>query len=117
MPIVYDPQNLFAKMLRGEIPYQLVHEDDYILSFHDIQPKAPVHILAIPKGAYVDAFDFHHRASADEIMGFYKGINDIIRLLKLENNGFRLISNAGIDGCQEIMHYHIHILGGKLTNL
>jgi histidine triad (HIT) family protein len=108
----YNPQNIFAKILRGEIPCQPVFENDHVLAFADIHPKAPVHILVVPKGAYVDAHDFYARGSDEEIVAFQRAVADIIRTKNLHEAGFRLIANAGVNGGQEVPHYHVHILGG-----
>ncbi len=108
----YDKNNIFAKILRGEIPCNKVYEDEYALAFHDIAPKAPVHVLVIPKGAYVDLCDFARQASADEIAGFYKAATKIAADLGIEDAGFRTIANTGAGGGQEVPHFHIHLLGG-----
>ena len=109
----YDPNNIFAKILRGEIPCKKVYEDEYALAFHDINPKAPVHVLVIPKGPYVSHDDFTQSASDAEIAGFAKVISVVVQTTKLTNSGYRLISNAGIDSHQEVPHYHMHVLGGR----
>jgi len=110
----YDQNNIFARILRGEISSKTILEDEFFLAFYDVNPKAPIHVLVIPKGAYVNAFDFHEKAGAEEVIGFYKGINKVVGHLKLEA-GFRLVSNTGKDGGQEVPHYHVHILaGGKI---
>lgn len=110
--LAYDAHNVFAKIIRKEIPCKAILETDHTLSFHDITPKAPVHALVIPKGAYQNAFDFHQQALADEILDFYKTVNDTIQALHLTEMGFRLVSNTGVHGRQEVLHYHMHILGG-----
>jgi len=109
----YDPNNIFAKILRGEIPCTKILEDEFSLAFHDAYPKAPVHALVIPKGAYINAQDFHQNASPEEIVGFYRGASKAVDLLGLDKDGYRIISNSGINGGQEVPHYHIHLLGGK----
>lgn len=109
----YDPGNIFAKILRGEIPCKKVSEDEFYLAFYDIQPLAPIHVLVIPKSAYKDVYDFNQKAKPEEIIGFYKGINQVTQLLNLNQDGFRLISNSGTYGGQEVPHYHIHLLGGE----
>jgi histidine triad (HIT) family protein len=109
---MYDPQNIFARILRGEIPCNKIYEDDFVLSFHDIAPKAPVHILVIPKGAYIDIADFGARASTSEIEGFFRAVSKIAIENNLPQNGFRSIANAGLHGGQEVPHFHIHLLGG-----
>ena len=109
----YDPGNIFAKILRGEIPCKKVSEDEFYLAFYDIRPLAPIHVLVIPKSAYKDVYDFNQKAAPEEIIGFYKGINQVTQLLNLNQDGFRLISNSGTYGGQEVPHYHIHLLGGE----
>lgn len=111
--MAYDPQNIFAKILRGEIPCDKVFEDDHALAFKDIAPQAPVHVLVIPKGAYVSIDDFTASASDAEISGFYRAVGKVARDLGLAEPGYRTINNTGSDGCQEVPHFHVHILGGK----
>lgn len=112
--MAYDPHNIFARLLRGEIPCQKVAEDDFFLAFHDLYPQADIHVLVIPKVPYTDAQDFHANASDAEILGFYKGINRVCAQLPLET-GFRLIANKGPTAHQEIFHYHVHLLGGRIA--
>lgn len=109
----YDPDNIFAKILRGEIPCRKVFENDWALAFHDIAPKAPVHVLVIPKGPYISFADFTQRASDKEIVGFNKAVGDVARMFELDAPGYRLIGNVGPDSGQEVPHFHIHILGGR----
>lgn len=111
----YDPQNIFAKILRQEIPCKQVYQDEMILAFHDINPKAPVHILVIPKGDYIDFHDFHEKASNELIGHFYRKVTEIAVNNGLEdkNKGYRIIANTGPHSGQEVPHYHIHILGGS----
>ncbi|NHN89290.1 histidine triad nucleotide-binding protein [Acetobacter conturbans] len=109
----YDPENIFAKILRGEIPCKKVFENDYVLAFHDIAPKAPVHVLVIPKGPYVSFADFTQRASDKEIVGFNKAVGDVARMFRLDEPGYRMIGNVGQDSGQEVPHFHVHILGGR----
>ena len=109
----YDSSNIFARILRGEIPCKKIVENPYFLAFHDIAPRAPVHALVIPKGPFIDAHDFNQKASNDEIVGFYKGVSEVIDMLGVYDTGFRQISNCGINGGQEVQHYHVHILGGR----
>ena len=109
----YDNQNIFAKILRGEIPNQTVYEDDYALAFHDINPQAPVHVLVIPKGAFVSWDDFSAHGSDAEIVGFVRAIGKVARELGLVQPGYRLLANIGIDAHQEVPHLHVHIFGGK----
>lgn len=110
---MYDSNNVFAKILRNEIPAKKIAEGEHFLSFYDIAAKAPIHALIIPKGKYINAHDFSGNASAEEIVSFWQGINETVKILELEKNGYRLISNAGLHGNQEVPHFHIHILGGK----
>ena len=109
----YDDQNIFAKILRGEIPSKRVYEDQWAIAFHDIAPVAPVHILVIPTGAYVSWDDFSARASADEITGFVRAIGTVARAFGLVAPGYRLLANVGQDSGQEVPHLHVHLFGGK----
>jgi histidine triad (HIT) family protein len=109
----YDDQNVFAKILRGEIPNRTVYEDDFALAFHDIAPQAPVHILVIPKGAYVSWDDFTARASDAEIGGFVRAVGHVARAAGLVEPGYRLLANIGQHGHQEVPHLHVHIFGGR----
>jgi diadenosine tetraphosphate (Ap4A) HIT family hydrolase len=109
----YDRNNIFAKILRGDIPCQKIFENDHVLVFKDIHPKAKHHLLLIPKGAYVDAYDFMSRASDQEVIAMNRAVAEVVKMLGLPEAGFRLISNAGHDGGQEVPHYHIHLLGGE----
>lgn len=109
----YDTNNVFAKILRKEIPCKSLYEDSFALAFHDIHPRAPVHVLVIPKGAFISAHDFYTNASAEEIAGFYRAMGRIIDDLQLKEGGYRLISNGGVNAGQEVPHFHIHILAGK----
>ena len=113
MMSAYDDQNIFAKILRGEIPCNKVYENDYVLAFHDIAPQAPVHILVIPKGAYVSLVDFGAQASAEEIKGFFAAVSKIASENGITEQGFRSIANTGLNGGQEVPHFHLHLLGGK----
>jgi histidine triad (HIT) family protein len=108
----YDDQNVFAKILRGEIPCNTVYEDEWALAFHDIAPAAPVHVLVIPKGAYVSWDDFSARASADEIAGFVRAVGHVAREQGLVEPGYRLLANLGGHGGQEVPHLHVHLFGG-----
>jgi histidine triad (HIT) family protein len=109
----YDDQNIFAKILRGEIPNNTVFEDEWALAFHDINPQAPTHVLVIPKGAYVSWDDFSTRGSDAEIAGFTRAIGKVARDFGLVAPGYRLLANIGIDAHQEVPHLHIHIFAGK----
>lgn len=113
MTASYDDNNIFAKILRKEIPCKAVYEDDHVLAFPDITPQAPVHILVIPKGKYLSVADFGARASADEITAFWRAVAKIAADHDLPANGFRTIANTGLNGGQEVPHFHVHILGGK----
>ena len=109
----YDASNIFARILRGEIPNRTVYEDEWALAFHDINPQAPVHVLVIPKGPYVSWDDFSVRASADEIAGFVRAVGQVAREAGLVEPGYRLLANIGIDGHQEVPHLHVHLFGGR----
>lgn len=117
MNYVYDDQNIFAKILRGEIPNQTVLETDHALAFNDLYPQAPVHVLVIPKGPYVCYDHFALEASEAEIVGFTRAIGEVCKLSGVQpginGDGFRTISNAGAHGVQEVPHLHVHILGGR----
>lgn len=115
MAYFYDPQNIFARILRGEIPNKTVLETAHTLAFHDIRPHAPVHVLVIPKGAYVSFDHFAAEASAEEIVDFHRACAKVCDMLGLTGEaGYRGITNAGTHGMQEVPHYHLHILGGKV---
>ncbi len=109
----YDDQNVFAKILRGEIPNRTVYEDEFALAFHDIAPQAPIHILVIPKGPYVSWNDFTAAASDSEIAGYVRAVGHVARTQGLVEPGYRLLSNIGQHGHQEVPHLHVHIFGGQ----
>lgn len=109
----YDDQNIFAKIIRGEIPCNKVYEDEHVLAFRDIAPQAKIHVLVIPKGAYIDLEDFSAKATADEITAFHRAIAKIVGDENLSQYGFRAIANAGEYGGQEVPHYHLHLVGGE----
>ena len=111
--MAYDPNNIFAKILKGEIPCDRVDENQYTLSFKDINPKAPHHVLVIPKKAYTCFDDFTANASPEEISEFFQAVGRVARILNLDEAGYRIIMNKGSDGGQEVDHFHAHILGGK----
>lgn len=117
MSYAYDDQNVFAKILRGEIPNQTVLETEHTLAFRDIQPQAPVHVLVIPKGAYVNYDHFANEASDAEILDFTRAVGRVCRETGVSGakggEGFRAISNAGAHGVQEVPHFHLHVLGGR----
>jgi diadenosine tetraphosphate (Ap4A) HIT family hydrolase len=108
----YDPHNIFARIIRGEIPCNTVYDDAHVLAFHDIHPQAPVHILIIPKGPYRDFTDFSKLASSDEIFAFARAIHHVIAEHSLQDQGYRLIANTGSHGGQEVPHYHVHLCAG-----
>ena len=104
---------LFAKIVRKEIPAQIVYEDDEVLGFRDINPQAPVHVLVIPKGKYVSVVDFAAKASAAEQAGFMKAVGNTAAALGLDEGGYRILANHGANAHQEVPHFHVHIFGGK----
>lgn len=108
----YDDSNVFAKILRGEIPCTKVYEDAFALAFHDIAPQAPIHILVIPKGRYVSWDDFSAHASDAELAGFVRAVGLVAREAGLPAPGYRLLANVGHHGHQEVPHLHVHIFGG-----
>lgn len=110
--MAYDPQNVFARILRGEIPCRKAYEDEWALAFHDIGPRAPVHILVIPKGAYVSMVDFGARASAEEIAGLFRAVARVAEEQGVAETGYRILANVGEHGHQEVPHLHIHLFGG-----
>jgi histidine triad (HIT) family protein len=109
----YDNTNIFAKILRGEIPCKKVYEDDYALAFHDIAPAAPVHVLVIPKGEYVSFDDFASAAPAALVQGYFSAVQKVASQLGVDKTGYRLIANHGADASQAVPHFHMHILGGR----
>ena len=109
----YDDQNIFAKIIRGEIPNDTVVETEHTLAFRDIQPQAPTHVLVIPKGQYVDYSDFSANASDAELVDFARVTAQVCDGEGVQQEGFRTISNSGEHGVQEVLHYHLHILGGR----
>lgn len=109
---MYDINNVFSKILQGTIPCNKVFDNEFCFAFHDINPKAPIHIVVIPKGKYVNASDFHKNATSNEISNFYRSIEKICNELELEKNGYRLVANTGDYGGQCVPHFHVHILSG-----
>ena len=109
----YDSQNIFARILRGEIPCKKVYEDAFALAFHDIAPQAPTHILVIPKGPYCSFADFSATASDADIAGFFRAVGKVARDLGLEAPGYRLLANMGEHSGQEVPHFHVHLFGGR----
>ncbi len=110
----YDADNVFAKILRGEIPCKKIYEDENVLSFYDINPKAKIHALVITKGMYVNFQDFVEHSSNKEITDFFRSVLHVCNLLGLKENGYRLVMNTGKDSGQEVPHLHVHILGGEV---
>jgi histidine triad (HIT) family protein len=108
----YDRNNVFARILCGELPCKKVYEDEHALAFHDLNPLAPVHILVVPKGEYVSWDDFSARASAEEIAGFVRAVGHVARDQGLVAPGYRLLANVGANGGQEVPHLHVHLFGG-----
>jgi diadenosine tetraphosphate (Ap4A) HIT family hydrolase len=111
--MTYDDTNIFARILRGEIPCKKVHEDDFALAFHDIAPAAPTHVLVIPKHACISFDDFIQSASAETVKGFFSSVQHVAKTLGLTESGYRIISNHGADASQSVAHFHVHILGGR----
>jgi histidine triad (HIT) family protein len=111
--MAYDENNIFAKILRGEIPCNKVYEDDVVLAFHDIQPQTKVHVLVIPKGTYVSFADFSQKAPEAEIAGFFRAAGKIAKDLGIEDDGYRVLANTGLNGHQEVPHFHLHLFGGQ----
>ena len=114
--MVYDKNNIFAKILRGEIPCKKIYEDEYVLAFHDINPQKKIHALVIPKGKYINLDDFITNASSNEMTGLLKGINTVAKMLKISvdtGKGYRALANIGEDGGQEVPHLHFHLFGGE----
>ena len=109
----YDENNLFARILRGDIPSKKVYEDEHVLAFHDINPLAPTHILVIPKGAYVSWDDFSNKASDEELGAFVRAVGQIARDEGLVKDGYRLLANIGLNSGQEVPHLHVHIFAGR----
>lgn len=109
----YDDGNIFAKILRGELPAKKLMENDHVLAFHDISPLAPVHVLIIPKGAYVSWDDFSEKASDAEIAALTRAVGEVARMVGADTQGYRVLSNIGKRGGQEIPHFHVHVFGGQ----
>ena len=111
--MAYDPNNIFARILRGEIPCRKAYEDEHVLAFHDINPQTPTHVLVIPKGAYISFDDFSEKASDAELLGFMRAAGRIARDLGIAEPGYRMLANIGVDGHQEVPHFHLHLFGGR----
>lgn len=109
----YDSSNIFAKIIRGEIPGKKLYEDEQVVAIADIAPAAPVHALVMPKGEFVSFDDFAQKAGPEKVAHFFKAITQIARLLKVEQTGYRLITNHGVHASQSVPHFHVHILGGR----
>ncbi len=108
----YDDNNIFARILRNEIPSKRVYEDEWAVAFHDINPQAPVHVLVIPRGKWVSMSDFAANASDAELAGFFRAVAEVAKQLQLEEPGYRILSNMGSHSGQEVPHLHVHIFGG-----
>ena len=114
--MIYDNNNIFAKILRGEILCKKIYEDEFVLSFHDVNPQKKIHVLIIPKGKYVDLDDFTSKASSDEMVGLLKGINTVAKKLQISvdtGKGYRALTNISEHGGQEVPHLHFHLFGGE----
>jgi len=109
----YDTTNIFARILRGEIPSKRLFENDFAIAFHDIAPQAPIHVLVIPRGPYISLADFTAKATDAEIAGFFRAVAEVARQLELESPGYRILSNMGEHAGQEVPHLHVHLFGGK----
>ena len=110
---LYDQNNIFAKILRSEIPCNKIFENYHSLAFSDINPQSPIHILVIPKNSYINFYDFTRNASPKEIESFWKLVNNVIEYANIDEEGFRIITNSGKNGNQDVPHFHVHLLGGK----
>jgi len=110
---MYDQNNVFAKILRGEIPCKKIYENEFALAFHDINPKAKIHVLVIPKGPYVDMNDFAKNAKDEEIVALIKALNKKTEIMNISDSGYRYLGNNGINGGQEVPHLHFHVFGGE----
>ena len=108
----YDPTNIFARILRNEIPSKRIYEDEWAVAFHDIAPHTPVHILVIPRGSYVSLADFTATAPDAEIAGFFRAVGNVARQEGVESTGYRILSNSGLHANQEVPHFHVHLFGG-----
>jgi histidine triad (HIT) family protein len=111
--MAYDRNNIFARILRGEIPCDKVYEDQYVLAFRDINPQSPTHVLVIPKGEYVSFDDFSERASNEEITALVRAVGDIARAAGVAETGYRILANTGPAAHQEVPHFHVHLFGGR----
>ncbi len=109
----YDDTNIFARLLRGEIPSDRIFEDEFAVAFNDINPQAPFHVLVVPRGRYVSWDDFSSKGSTEEIAGFFRAVGTVARDAGLVSDGYRVIANVGSDGGQEVPHFHVHVIGRK----
>lgn len=109
----YDDANIFARLLRDELPSRRIYEDDHAVAFHDIAPQAPTHVLVVPRGRYVSLADFSATAGDAEIAGFWRAVGHVARTLGFEQPGYRVLSNVGQDGGQEVPHFHVHLFAGR----
>ncbi len=116
MTSAYDRSNVFARILRGELPCKKVFENEFVLAFHDIAPLAPVHVLVIPKGEYISQADFGAKASPEMIVGFWRAVSKIAHDLGLDPEGYRIVANHGPNGGQLVFHFHVHIFGGRIMS-
>ena len=111
--MIYDKNNIFAKIIRGEIPAKKIYEDDDVLAFYDISKASPIHVLVIPKGEFIDFIDFVTKENPQKVANFFQKVAQISQDLNIVNAGFRLITNNGSDAHQTVKHFHVHILAGK----
>jgi diadenosine tetraphosphate (Ap4A) HIT family hydrolase len=111
--MAYNPHNIFARILRGELKASTIYENDHALAFHDIMPRVQTHAIVIPKGPYSAPYDFYDLATPEEVAGFHKALVRVVDILNLRKTGFRLLTNQGLHGGQEVPHFHIHVLGGE----
>ena len=111
--MAYDQNNIFARILRGEIPCKKMHENEHALAFHDINPQMPVHVLVIPKGPYANLAEFNAKASVEEMSAFMQAVAETAKMVGVEDSGYRLVANNGEDAHQEVPHFHMHIFGGR----
>lgn len=111
--MAYDPENIFAKILRGEIPCEKIYEDGFAIAFPDINPQAPAHVLIIPKGPYESLDDFSKQATVQELAGFWRAVGEVARQQGVAESGYRILANTGPDAHQEVPHFHVHLFAGK----
>src|SRR5947199_4340206 len=111
--MAYDRNNVFARILRGEIPCSKVYEDEHVLAFYDISPQTPTHVLVIPKGEYISLDDFSQKASADEIAALIRAVGHLAREQGVAETGYRILANTGPAAHQEVPHFHVHLFGGR----